>query len=400
MRFMRKPTARLLAAAVATGALALLASGVAAGQSTLGRETITVGFGNNLTGFLAVHDKLISDGARFAVADINAHGGIGGKVKVKLVLGDVKSDPATSVEVAKDLIGKDITALILPCNTDFQVAMAAVAQRENQFTLSPCNSDPLAPKRFPVYWPVGMAANAELAYLADYAKAKGYKRAYVLDSNFLYLKLESDYFAKAAKTRGIKIVGSDSIPFGATGFPTDYAAQVTKLANAKPKPDVIMTALFTPFVDTLIKQLRQAGVKTPVLGTAGMDTSLMLSAGGKAVEGTTFTTFGFPSRGSATLKFVNSHRKRFASGSDGVYSALGYNTIKVLEAAVLKAGSTDPGDIQRALGAGLTVRGPLGKIVYPGRGEHNPINPITIVTVRHGKLALVKTGVPKNVPAP
>lgn len=389
----------LAGGAAAVAALVLAASGLGSTHA-LRSGTIVVGFGNNLTGFLAVHDHLISDGARFAVGDINAKGGIGGKVKIKLVLGDVKSDPATAVEVANDLIAKKVTALILPCNTDFQVAMASVAQRKSQFTLSPCNADPTVPKRMPIYWPVGMAANAEQAALVDHLKRKGVKTAYVLDSNFLYINLESKYFAKAAATRGIRIIGKDNIPFGATGFPNDYSSQVTKIANLKPQPDVIMTALFTPFVDTLIKQLRQAGVKTPVVGTAGMDTPLMLKAGGPAVEGTTFTTFGFPSKGSPTEKFYRAHRKSFASGSDGVYSALGYNTIKVLEAAILEAESTDPAAIQKALAAGLVVNGPLGAITYPGRGEHNPVVPISLVTIRKGKFALVWSGVPKNVPAP
>ncbi len=398
---MRRPGRVAIATAIASGAAALaLVASASGGADALPRTTITVGFGNNLTGFLAVHDHLISDGAKFAVQDINARGGIGGKVKIKLVLGDVKSDPATAVEVANDLIAKKPTALILPCNTDFQVAMAAVAQQHGQFTLSPCNADPTVWKHAPVYWPVGMAANAEQAFLADYLKSKRYRTAYVLDSNFLYIKLESKYFARAAEARGIRIVGTDNIPFGATGFPQDFAAQVTKIANLSPAPDVLVTALFTPFVDTLIKQLRQAGVKTPVVGTAGMDTPLMLTAGGSAVDGTTFTTFGFASRGSPAEAFVRAHRKSFASGSDGIYAALGYDTVKVLEAAVLKAGSTDQQAIQRALSRGLVVNGPLGRIVYPGRGEHNPITPVAMVTIRHDRFALVKLGVPTRVPPP
>ena len=176
---------RTTALAVIVVGAAAAAVAVATGSTSrtdLGKGTIKVGYGNNLTGFLAVHDKLISNGAKLAVEQINGKGGIGGKVKIALTLEDVKSDPAVSVQVANDLIGKHVGVLVLPCNTDFQVAMANVAQRKKQLTLSPCNGDPTVAKKFPVYWPVGMAGNAQMAQLASYAKLRKYKRVYVLDS--------------------------------------------------------------------------------------------------------------------------------------------------------------------------------------------------------------------------
>ena len=223
-------------------------------------------------------------------------------MKIKLHLKDVKSDPATSVEVANEIIGEHDSAMILPCNTDFQVAMAAVAKAHNEFTLSPCNADPTAWHKFPIYWPVGVAGNAQMGQLASYAQSAGLKKIYVLDSvPFLYIHLMAKYFKKAAPMFGLHIVGSASIPFGATGFPSDFSAFVDKIKAAKPQ--AVMTGLFTPYVDTLTKQLRSAGSKVPVLGSDGMDTGLDLTAGGTAVNGNAFTTFGFPSPGSATEKF-------------------------------------------------------------------------------------------------
>ena len=227
-------TSRTLKALCVIGALALVilvASGFRGGaeQRGLTGGTIAVGFGNNLTGFLAVHDHLISQGANLAVRQINLAGGIAGRVKIKLTLKDVKSDSAASVEVANDLIGKHVAALILPCNTDFQVAMAAVAKAHNQFTLSPCNADPTAWHKFPIYWPVGVAGNAQMAQLASYAQSKGLTKIYVLDSNFLYIHLMAAYFKKAAPLYGLKIIGSTNVPFGPAGLPSDCSAFVDKI---------------------------------------------------------------------------------------------------------------------------------------------------------------------------
>jgi branched-chain amino acid transport system substrate-binding protein len=406
---MRRFGRRAAQAAVVLGVAALavaVATGFTSGRTSTGlaKGTIKVGYGNNLTGFLAVHDKLISNGAKLAVEQINRKGGIGGKVKIALTLEDVKSDPAVSVQVANDLIGKHVGVLVLPCNTDFQVAMASVAQRKKQFTLSPCNADPTVPKKFSVYWPVGMAGNAQMAQLANYAKLRKYKRVYVLDSpSFMYVQLMAKYFKKAAPSRGISIVGTDHIPFGATGFagsPEGYAAIVTKIKNLSPKPNAIMTGLFSPFVDFLARQLRSQGVNIPVIGSDGMDTGVNLQVGGSAVNGYGFSTFGSPDKGTATARFYAQFRKRFGASPDGTYPALGYDTIKVLEAAVLKAGSTDPKKIQAVLSAGMTVNGALGPVKYLGHGQHNPRNVVVVDQIKGGKFVKVLKSVPTKVPAP
>lgn len=392
-----------LVAVVGLAALVAVAAGFRQGQE-LSRGTLVIGYGNNLTGFLAVHDHLISDGAKLAVAQINAKGGIGGKVKIRLKLKDTKTDLAASVQVANDFAAdKSVKILLLPCNTDFQEAMAQVADRKNLLTVSPCNGDPTVPKRYPVYWPVGMAGNAQMAQLADYARSKGYRRAWVLDSpQQLYVHLMAKYFRKAAPSRRIQIVHVENVPFGQAGFPSDYSALVTKIKDASPKPQVIMTGIFTPFVDFFIKQLRQAGVTTPVIGSDGMDTTNLIQAGGSAVNGTTFTTFGFPSKRSPTARFYAAYKARFKARPDGSFTALGYDSIRAIEKAVLRGGGHDPRVIAAAFKAspGLVVNGALGRIQYPGHGRHNPKNPVAVVQVRKGKFVLVKRSVPTRVPAP
>jgi branched-chain amino acid transport system substrate-binding protein len=397
----RRPVA-LAAAGAAALVVVALAAGFTQGSSSTGlaKGSISVGYGNNLTGFLAVHDKLISNGAKLAVAQINAKGGIGGKVKINLDLQDTKSDPSAAVQVANYFIGKHVNVMVLPCNTDYQVSMAALAHRAKQFTLSPCNADPTVGMRTPEYWALGMAGNAQMAALGNYAKARNLKRVYVLDSNFLYVHLMAKYFKKAAASRGISIVGTDNIPFGATGFPSDFAAQVQKIKNVKPAPQAIMTGLFSPFVDTLAKQMRAAGLKMPILGSDGMDTQLDLTAGGSAVNGNAFSTFGFPNKGSATAKFYSQFKKRFGASPDGSYPALGYDAIKTIEAAVLKANSTNPKKLAAVLSRGLTIHGALGISRFLGHNNHNARAQVAVVQIKNGKFVLVTKNIPKGVPSP
>jgi branched-chain amino acid transport system substrate-binding protein len=393
---------RTLLVMLGVAVLALVvATGIAVGQgpdaSGLKKGTFKVGYGNNLSGFLAVHDHLISNGAILAIEQINAKGGVGGKVRLNLNLKDVKSDTAESVKVANQLVSAKSDVVMLPCNTDFQVAMAAITQRKSVFSLSPCNADPTLPRRFSVYWPVGMAGNAQGAQLAAYAKKLGKRRAYVVDASAqLYVQTMSKYFKKAAPSRKIKIVGSTKVDVPGT----DYSAAVTRIKNTTPKPDVIMTGLFNPFLGTLIKNLRAQGVKTLVIGTDGAESAPILALPAATTNGTAFTTFGYPSAGSKTAAFYAAYKKRFGARPDGSFAALGYEAVKVLEAAMLKANSTDPAKIEAALSAGMTVNGALGPIKYAGRGRHNPSTLVVVDRIKSKRFVLALKSVPKNVPAP
>ena len=126
-----------------------------------------------------------------------------------------------------------------------------------------------------------------------------------------------------------------------------------------------------PDIAIFVKQLRAAGVDTPVMGTDGVDTGVTLTTGGAAVEGVTFTTFTFPTPGSAAEKFSKAFEEAYGDPPDGAYPELGYNAIAVMSAAVAKAGSTDPQKVAEAL-KGLEVEGATGSIKYPADGDHNP----------------------------
>jgi branched-chain amino acid transport system substrate-binding protein len=362
----------------------------------LGNGPVKAGYIAALSGFLAPFDTPVTQGSKLAVTDINSDGGVGGKNKITLDVQDMKSDAATVVTVAQQLIDAGSQVLLPGCNTDFQVAGASVAQDQKKLMFSPCNADPTISQKFPVYFPVGPGGNRQAAAMADYVKEKGQNNVYILDApDFLFVKLITKYFTEAAKTRDLSIVGKDTFKVGAT----DFAPQIAKIKNASTKPDVIVTGMFAPDIAIFVKQLRAAGVDTPVMGTDGVDTSVTLKTGGSAVDGLTFTTFSFPSPGSDAEKFSKAYAAEYGDPPDGAYPALGYNAIAVMSAAVAKAGSTDPAKVADAI-KGLTVDGATGPIKYPEDGDHNPAVPLSVVTIENGKFTFVKDIDPTDVPAP
>ena len=77
------------------------------------------------------------------------------------------------------------------------------------------------------------------------------------------------------KKLGGSIVGTADYKLGAG----DFSAQVTKIQNANPKPDMIYTPMFMPDTPVFLKQLKAAGVDIPVVTSDGNDTPDILTAG-------------------------------------------------------------------------------------------------------------------------
>ena len=69
-------------------------------------DTIKIGFHAPLTGFAASDGKSATEGAKLAVEQINAAGGVLGK-QLELVVYDDQAKPAQAIPIANKLIGQD-----------------------------------------------------------------------------------------------------------------------------------------------------------------------------------------------------------------------------------------------------------------------------------------------------
>lgn len=370
-------------------------SGSAAGLTT--GTTLSIGDVTALTGYVAAYNQPLRNGIQLAVDDINANGGVAGKVKLSVSESDTKSDPAQAGAAAQELLSGGAQVLVSVCDTDSQVAIASVAESAKILYLSPCNADPTIPQKFSTYWPVGMGATAQTAQIARVAADQGARTAYILnDPGILYITQITKYFKAAAEKRGLEVLGTDTFSTGAT----DFSAQINKLRALATKPDVIVTAMLTPDVATFIRQLRAAGLDIPVIGSDGGDSATTLKVGGNDINGAIWTTFGYPSEGSATAKFYAEYKNKYGSEPDGSFAALGYATIQVLAAAIEKADATDGNAIAAVLANGITVSTALGDVTYPGNDQRLPNTSVAAIKAENGSFRLVVNDVPDLIPEP
>lgn len=363
--------------------------GLAASVQAAQADDLVIGGAISLTGGLAYADVPAQKGMQLAIDELNAAGGIGGKTKIVLKLKDSRSDPSQTAIAAQELIDDGVNVLVTPCDADPSIGAGQTAQQAGVAAFSTCASSPNLPLAVGDHMFMNFPAdNVQATVSAKYAIDSGYKAAYILISpDTAYTQLPN-YFKAVFEKLGGKVIAEDNFSMGQQ----DFSAQVTKIKSLNPAPDVIMTAAYEPDFPAFIKQLRAAGIKIPVIGSDGIDSPTTFALGDIA-EGVVFSTAGYAAPGSPLEAFNAKYKEKYGSDPDTIYTAIGYDLVKVLEAAVLKAGSTDRAAIWQAVRELENVQGATSTITYKGT-TGVPIRQVSLIRITKGQREFVRQEAP------
>ncbi|MBK1866082.1 ABC transporter substrate-binding protein [Aestuariivirga sp. YIM B02566] len=362
-------------------------------------DPLKIGFVGGQTGYMAQCDQPNLKGMELAVAQINAKGGIDGKLPIELIARDSRSEVAPSAVMAQELLSEGVTVMISPCDVDHSVAVAQITAAAQVPTISSCASTPSLASVGGEFMFINCTPdNLQGGVLGKYAAEQGYKRALVLVSRDTpYTYQLPMYFADAFKKAGGELIGTVEYKLGQQ----DFAAEVTKIKALQPQPDVIMTSAYEPDFPAFLKQLRSAGVTAAVLGSDGLDSPTIWGLGAVA-DGVVFSTAGFPVEGSSLAQFASDYKQHFGEESQTSFNATGYDIIKIIEAAVVATGDkTDGKSIRDAIDNLQDVQVATGKITYRGLNRI-PLRSVALNKVQDGKKTFVSTVTlqPGEIPPP
>ena len=355
--------------------------GDAAVTRSLRHGVMVVAIDQPSSGLFTEQNASIAQGATVAVDELNAAGGFARHIQIKLVPQDLEGLSPAAVEGR--LHSEAAAALILPCDTESQLSLAAGAARYGTLMLAPCNPDPSAGRRYSTYWPVGMKPSDEATGLAGFMRTVGYGSVFIVNApGSHYAELMTSYFRAAVQRKGIRIVGSASVAMSMG----DLSSLAHTIEAVNPRPSTIFTALPPPLVNQLAAGLDAQGVTQNVAGTSALDTRLTLTSNAGALEDAVFPSYGFPRESAAAHRFVSDYKKQFGAEPVGSFPGLGFETIRLLEAAVSDAHSAEPNAVQQALSRGLALEGvALAERTYQPGGDHNPTGTVAIekIVSRH-----------------
>ena len=326
-------------------------------------DTVKIGFNVPLTGFAAADGESALNGAKLAVKQANSAGGINGK-QIELVVYDDQASPKEAIPIANRLIEKDGVKVAVSGSYSGPTRAAA-----------------------------GTFQAAGIPYISAYAIHPDITRAgnYVFRTSFMgevqgragallvgqtmqhkrvvVITLKNDFgkslaagFKAEAANFGIKIVNEYEYSIRDRQF-----GPIVAKVRAD-KPDAIYASGYFFTAGPLVSQLRSGGVTAPVIGQEGYDGEQFIKIAGASAEGVIITTSldrdsNFPEARS----FISEYEK-FSGNKVDMVSASTHTAIKVVVAALKKAGTNNPDAIRRAI-TQTQLTAATGQISFNKLGE-------------------------------
>ncbi|MCK6416330.1 MAG: ABC transporter substrate-binding protein [Giesbergeria sp.] len=318
---------------------------------------VKVGFNVPLTGFAAADGKSALEGAKLAIEQANAKGGVAGQ-KLELVVYDDQASPKEAVPVATKLVEKDgVVAAVSGSYSGSTRAAAAIFQRAQ------------------VPYVVSYAIHPDITLAGDYmfrvsamgevqgrggaklAQNLGKKKVVVITVKNDFGQALAAGFKEAAPKLGLNIV--NEYEYGMADRQFGPLVSKVKADN----PEVIYASGYYFNAGPLVSQLRAAGVTAPIIGQEGYDSDKFIEIAGAAAEGTLVTTsLDRDSDAPATKAFLADFRKATGAGADMV-AAASFTAVNVVVEGLKKTGGKGGDALKQALATG-SYDTPIGKLAF------------------------------------
>jgi branched-chain amino acid transport system substrate-binding protein len=327
------------------------ATGAAAGP-------IQIGHYASLTGDTATFGQSTDRGIRMQIDEVNAQGGVLGR-PLALITEDDRSITEEARMTAQKLLQRDeVVALLGEVASSRSLAAAPEAQRAKVPMISPASTNPKVTEVGDYVFRACFIDPFQGAVMAKFAKETlGAKKVAILfDFKQDYSVGLADFFRKTFQAEGGEIVADERYTSG----DIEFRAQLTKIRATN--PDAIFVPGYYTEAGLIAKQARELGIKVPLLGGDGWDSTKTLEIGGAAVEGNFFSNhYAADSDSPLVQGFVKKYKERYGEVPDAM-AVLGYDAAGILVDALKRAGTTEGPKLRDAIAATTNYAGVSGNI--------------------------------------
>ena len=370
----------LLKLNIVAAAVVALASSVAMAQTV-----VTIAHVGPTSGAIAHLGKDNENGAKMAVEELNAAGvTIGGqKVTLKLMAEDDAADPKQGTAVAQKLADAKVAGVIGHLNSGTTIPASRIYSEAGIPQVSPSATNPKYTRQgFKTAFRL-VADDAQLGgTLGRYAvkELKG-KSIAVIDDRTAYGQGVAQEFTKAVKAAGGTIV--------ATEFTTDKATDFNSILTTikGKKADVVFFGGMDAVAGPMLRQMKALGIDAKFMGGDGICSTELVKLGGDAIsDNQVYCAEAGGVEGQAKVgmeKFRAAFKAKFGTEVQ-VYAPYVYDGVKIMVAAMVKAGSSDPAKYLPVLAATKDYPGVTGPITFDEKGDIKN-GALTLKTIKGGK---------------
>ena len=344
-----------------------LALGFACALAGSASAQVKFGVAGPITGPNAATGAQMKNGVQQAIDDINAAGGILGK-KLSIDFGDDVSDPKQGVSVANNFVADGVKFVIGHYNSGVTIPASEVYHENGILEITPASTNPTVTERglWNIFRTCGrddQQGKVAGAYILKHFKGK--KIAFVNDKT-TYGKGLADETLKTITAGGMKAVLNEGINTGEK----DYSALISKIKQSG--ADLVYFGGLYTEAGLIVRQMRDQGVKAPMMGGDGITSDEFASVGGPGVEGT-LMTYGPDARKNPAAKAVVAEfrAKKFEPEAYTLYS---YAAVQIIAQAATAAKSLDPKKVAEKMHSGMKFNTVIGPISYDKKGDRTGLD--------------------------
>lgn len=379
---MRKIAPALLALSLT---LTACGSGDGGGGSSEGGP-ITIGMITSLTGNYKPLGTGDRRGAKLAVKQINASGGVNGR-KLKLIIKNDNTNPDQSVVAFNELLGEEVPAVIGPPFSNSALAIIPLAQRNKMpYVSTSASQEQVKPVRDYAFMTAPTSRLVAERHLQRFQAQGVTQIAIAHDTQSSYAVNGYTAMKELAPQYGVEIVADEN--FETTT--SDFSSVFTHIRGSGAEALMVWATGAPGVVST--KQFATSGLDMQLVMTGAECSTLYTEPAGEAAEGVILDCIAGvvgPYLPESKLKQVVSKMATAFEKQHGHYPPQfafdGYSAVQVIAAAIKNAQSTDGEAIQAALEK-------LEKPVSSGTFEFTPkkhfglsLEDIAIVEVKDGE---------------
>lgn len=328
------------------------AAGSASANSTSGSASsaasqgdIVIGCLQDITGATSTLGKMIQGGAQYAIAAINAKGGVNGR-KIKMITYDTKASVQEGINDFNRMVNTDkVSAVIGPPVANIGLAIAPISEKYNVPVLgfainkeSEIKSDGTPYKNMFLLQPSSVQQGSIMATYA--AKEENLKKIGIIynQSNAYSVSLVQAFKTASAKLDGVSIVGEVAYQANDKDMKTMLGKLMQNGADAIYAPD------YTQELILIAQQAREIGFTKPLICGLDADTPFPQLCGPEANG--IICINNIDESDSKIQDIVKDYKTKTGNDATNKFF-LGYDTANIIAQIVGQVGD-DPVAIQKA----------------------------------------------------
>lgn len=380
---MKKTNFKVAAVLTAMLVMAGILAGCGGSQPS---NTIKIGLLNEMTGNNATFGQSSANGAKMAIKEANAKGGVLGK-QIEAVVADNKSEPSEAANAMTKLATQDkVSAVTGGFASSNAIAASSVAEATKMPFLAVGATNPkvtvdeksgkVKDNTFRICFIDPFQGTVGANFVLNTLKLQ--KAVILIDNSSDYSKGLAAFFKDAFTKGGGTILAEEAY----LQKDQDFKTILTKVKALN--PEIIYVPGYYEEVGKIVKQARELGITVPLVGGDGWDSPKLVEVGTPAALNNTYFTnhYSVEDTGAASKAFVEAYKKEYGLAPDAL-AVLGYDAANVLIDAIKRANSAEPGKIREALAATKDYPAVTGATTL--NATHDAVKSAVIIEMKDGK---------------